>query len=158
MDADNRNSNRRFQDLTAETLDDKTQKVKVKKFLRNKATTYTAEMIKGRREWLAELTQTQLKHLAHFSEDAEDFKVIQCEDAETASLALKASHPSLLITDIKLTGKMSGIELAHLARMIDPTLRVVVISGQPPASPLPDGVTFFSKPVYPVALIREATH
>ena len=79
MDADKRNSDRRFQDLTAETSDDETQKVKVKKFLRNKATTYTAEMIKSRREWLAELTQTQLKHLAHFSEDPEDFKgKIEC--------------------------------------------------------------------------------
>jgi DNA-binding NtrC family response regulator len=56
-----------------------------------------------------------------------DFQVIQCEDAETASLALKARHPSLLITDIKLTGKMNGIELAHFARMMDPALRVVVI-------------------------------
>jgi hypothetical protein len=73
MDADERNSDRRFQDLTAEASDDETQKVKVKKFLRNKATTYTAEMIQSRREWLAELTQTQLKHLAHFSEDPEDF-------------------------------------------------------------------------------------
>ncbi|MBR0819294.1 response regulator [Bradyrhizobium liaoningense] len=87
-----------------------------------------------------------------------NFEVIQCEDAETASLALKARHPSLLITDINLTLKMNGIELARLARMIDPTLRVVVISGQPPASPLPDGVTFLSKPVYPVTLLREATH
>jgi two-component system cell cycle response regulator CpdR len=87
-----------------------------------------------------------------------DFDVIQCEDAETASLALTVRHPSLLITDINLTGKMSGIELAHFAHMIDPTLRVVVISGQPPPRPLPDGVTFFSKPVYPVELIREATH
>ena len=34
--------------------------------MRNKATTYTAEMIQSRREWLAELTHTQLKHLAHF--------------------------------------------------------------------------------------------
>ena len=74
MDADKRNSDRRFQGPTAGTSDDGTQKVKIKKFLRNKATTYTAEMIKSRREWLAELTQTQLKHLAHFSEDPEDFK------------------------------------------------------------------------------------
>jgi hydroxymethylglutaryl-CoA reductase (NADPH) len=78
-DTDKRNSDRRFQDLTAETSDDETQKVKVKKFLRNKATTYTAEMIQSRREWLAELTHTQLKHLAHFSEDPEDFKgKIEC--------------------------------------------------------------------------------
>ena len=86
------------------------------------------------------------------------FWVIQCEDAETASLALKTRHPALLITDINLVGKMSGIELAQLARAADPALRVMVISGQPPPSPLPDGVTFFSKPVYPIALIREATH
>ena len=87
-----------------------------------------------------------------------DFTVIKCEDAETASLALKARHPSLLVTDIKLTGKMNGLELAHLARMNDPMVRVVVISGQHPAAVLPEGVTFLSKPVYPVALIREATH
>jgi DNA-binding NtrC family response regulator len=71
---------------------------------------------------------------------------------------MKARHPSLLVTDINLTGKMKGLELAHLARMNDPMVRVVVISGQRPASALPDGVTFLSKPVYPVALIREAVH
>ena len=48
------------------------------------------------------------------------FRVIQCEDAETASLALKARHPALLITDINLMGKISGIELAQLARTADP--------------------------------------
>ena len=87
-----------------------------------------------------------------------DFTVIQCEDAETASLALKTHHPSLLITDVSLTGKMNGIELARLARTNDPMLRVVIISGKHLAAVLPDGVTFLSKPVYPVALIREATH
>jgi two-component system, cell cycle response regulator CpdR len=86
-----------------------------------------------------------------------DFDVIQCEDAETALLAIKARHPSLLITDVRLTGRMNGIELAHFARSNDSMLRVVVISGQPPSDALPEGVTFFSKPVYPVALIREAT-
>ena len=95
--------------------------------------------------------------IALLSEES-DFTVIQCDDAETASLALKARHPSLLVTDIKLTGKMNGVELAHLARMNDPMVRVVVISGNRPATALPDGVTFLSKPVYPVALIREATH
>jgi DNA-binding NtrC family response regulator len=87
-----------------------------------------------------------------------NFRVIQCEDAETACLALKACHPALLITDVSLTGKMNGVELAHLARMNDPVMRVVVISGQNPAAVLPDGVTFLPKPVYPVTLIREATH
>jgi two-component system, cell cycle response regulator CpdR len=86
-----------------------------------------------------------------------NFTVILCDDAETAFLALYSRHPSVLITDINLIGKMNGLELARLARMNDPMLRVVVISGQHPAAALPDGVTFLSKPVCPAALIREAT-
>ena len=87
-----------------------------------------------------------------------DFQVIQCEDAETASLALKMRHPILLVTDVNLAGRMNGIELAHYARTNNPALRVVVISGQSPMTALPDGVTFLEKPVYPTTLIYEATH
>lgn len=91
--------------------------------------------------------------------EASDFQVIQCEDAETASLALKMRHPVLLVTDVNLAGRMNGIELARFARTNNPALRVVVISGQAaPTTALPDGVAFLSKPVYPTALIREATH
>jgi DNA-binding LytR/AlgR family response regulator len=50
----------------------------------------------------------------------------------------------VLVTDIDLTGKMNGMELARLARIYDPMLRVVVISGQHPAAVLPEGVTFLS--------------
>jgi DNA-binding NtrC family response regulator len=87
-----------------------------------------------------------------------DFEVVQCEDAETASLAIKVRHPSLLITDLNLAGSMDGIELAQLARQHDPDMRVVVISGNPPVSALPDGVKFLSKPLYPTTLLQEATH
>jgi two-component system, cell cycle response regulator CpdR len=87
-----------------------------------------------------------------------DFEVIQCEDAETASLALEIWHTSLLITDVDLTGDMDGIELAHLARQHAPDMRVLVISGNPLESALPDGVKFLSKPLYPTTLLREATH
>jgi DNA-binding NtrC family response regulator len=85
-----------------------------------------------------------------------DFDVIQCEDAETASLAIKMRHPSFLITDISLSGKMDGVQLAHFARQQAPGMRVVVISGQAPASALPEGVRFMSKPFYPINLLREA--
>jgi DNA-binding NtrC family response regulator len=87
-----------------------------------------------------------------------NFQVIQCEDAETAALALKKRHPVLLVTDVSLAGRMSGIELARLARATNPALRVVVISGQAPMAALPAGVTFLPKPVYPSTLVREATH
>jgi two-component system cell cycle response regulator CpdR len=87
-----------------------------------------------------------------------DFEVIQCEDAETASLAIKFRHPSLLITDVNLTGRMNGIELASLVRQVSPDTRVIVVSSNPPASALPDGVKFLSKPLYPTTFLQEANH
>ncbi len=83
-----------------------------------------------------------------------DYDVIQCEDAETAELAL-SRRPALLVTDVTLVGDMTGIELAERAREVDPALRVIVMSGQPPAKTLPEGVTFFAKPFYAIELIRE---
>jgi two-component system cell cycle response regulator CpdR len=87
-----------------------------------------------------------------------DFDVVQYEDAEAASLAIKTRHPSLLITDVNLAGRMDGVELARLARQQDPHMRVVVISGEPRPNSLPDDVTFYSKPVYPITLLREAAY
>jgi two-component system, cell cycle response regulator CpdR len=86
-----------------------------------------------------------------------DYNVIQCEDGETAELALKSRHPALLVTDVTLVGEMTGIELMEHAREADPTMRVIVMSGKPLPSALPDGVTFFAKPFYPIELIRELT-
>jgi two-component system, cell cycle response regulator CpdR len=87
--------------------------------------------------------------------DETDYNVIQCEDAETAELALKNLHPALLVTDVTLVGQMTGIELVERGREINPDLRVIVMSGRPPTRDLPDGVTFFAKPFYPIELIRE---
>ena len=87
--------------------------------------------------------------------DETDYNVIQCEDAETAVLALKNLHPTLLVTDVALVGQMTGIDLVERAREINPALRVIVMSGRPPARDLPQGVTFFAKPFYPIELIRE---
>ena len=60
-----------------------------------------------------------------------NFEVLQCEDAETAALALKAKHPSLIITDINLVGKMDGVDLAHFAQQQNADVRIIVISGRP---------------------------
>lgn len=86
------------------------------------------------------------------------FEVLQCEDAESATMVLKAHHAAVLITDVNLIGKMTGIELAHIARTIDPDLRILVTSGRPCQSTLPSNVTFLAKPVYPVDLVRMATN
>lgn len=85
-----------------------------------------------------------------------NFDVLQCEDAETATLALKMRHPSLIITDVNLVGKMDGVDLAHYARQHDAGVRIIVISGRPLPRPLPAGAKFFAKPVHPTALLAEA--
>lgn len=85
-----------------------------------------------------------------------NFDVLQCEDAETAALAVKARHPSLIVTDISLVGKMNGIDLAHFAQQQNADMRIIVISGRPLPRPLPPGAKFLTKPIYPTALLAEA--
>ncbi|QOZ54441.1 response regulator [Bradyrhizobium sp. CCBAU 53338] len=85
-----------------------------------------------------------------------NFDVLQCEDAETAALALKVRHPSLMVTDINLVGKMDGVDLAHFAKQHNADMRIIVISGRPLPRPLPPGAKFFTKPVYPTMLLAEA--
>lgn len=97
----------------------------------------------------------QREMLALLLED-NNFEVLQCEDAETAALALKARHPSLIVTDINLVGKMDGVDLAHFAQQQDANVRIIVVSGRPLPRPLPPGVKFLSKPVYPRVLLAEA--
>jgi len=85
----------------------------------------------------------------------EQYDVIQCEDAETAALALAKRHPSLLVTDVNLEGAMTGLELAEKARRLDSGIKVIVISGSP-APQLPEGIAFFTKPFHAHDLLREA--
>ncbi|MBR0685372.1 response regulator [Bradyrhizobium manausense] len=85
-----------------------------------------------------------------------NFDVLQCEDAETAALALKVRHPSLMVTDVNLVGKMDGVDLAHFAQQYNADMRIIVISGRPLPRPLPPGAKFFTKPVYPTVLLAEA--
>jgi DNA-binding response OmpR family regulator len=88
--------------------------------------------------------------------EGSNFEVLQCEDAETAALALKMRHPSLIVTDINLVGKMDGVDLAYLAQRQDADMRIIVISGRPLPRPLPPGAKFFTKPIYPTTLLAEA--
>jgi two-component system cell cycle response regulator CpdR len=87
-----------------------------------------------------------------------ELDVIQCESAEAAELVLQKNSGclALMITDVHLAGRMSGVELAHLAKQRDPRLDVVVTSGRPLRQPLPDGAKFWSKPWAPLDVLREA--
>jgi DNA-binding NtrC family response regulator len=87
-----------------------------------------------------------------------DYDVISCESAEAAELVLSrcGSRVVLLMTDVRLAGRMTGVELAHIAKQRYPRLTVVVTSGQPPSQPLPGGAKFWSKPWAPLDVLREA--
>lgn len=71
-----RHNERRYMELVREleSIEAEIAGPKVKSFLRSKSTTFTPDIIRERREWLSQLTKTQLHHIAQFSEDADEFK------------------------------------------------------------------------------------
>lgn len=87
-----------------------------------------------------------------------DYAVIQCESAEAAELVLDKHSGSLalMITDVSLAGRMSGVELARIATARNPGLDVIVTSGRALAEPLPEGARFWSKPWAPLDILRAA--
>jgi two-component system, cell cycle response regulator CpdR len=87
-----------------------------------------------------------------------EYEVILCETAEEALLVLDrwGRKLSLLMTDVNLAGRMTGTELAAIARSRHPSLDVVVTSGKPLSGRLPDGVKFWAKPWAALDVLREA--
>jgi len=87
-----------------------------------------------------------------------DYAVIQCESGEAAEIVLDkySSSLALMITDVSLAGRMSGVELARIATARNPHLDVVITSGRALAEPLPDGAKFWSKPWAALDVLREA--
>jgi len=87
-----------------------------------------------------------------------EYEVFLCETAEEALLVLdrKGRKLSLLMTDVNLAGRMSGVELAAIARQRHPLLDVVVTSGKTLNEKLPDGVKFWAKPWAALDVLREA--
>ena len=87
-----------------------------------------------------------------------EFDVIECETGEAAELVLQrnAKGLALMMTDVGLAGAMNGVELAHVAKKCNPTLDVIVTSGNPLPQELPEGAQFWKKPWAPLDVIREA--
>jgi CheY-like chemotaxis protein len=87
-----------------------------------------------------------------------EISVIQCENAEEALRVLEkmGGCVSMMFTDVNLTGKIDGVELAHFATQCYPNIHVIVTSGLALTKSLPEGVMFMSKPWLPLDLLREA--
>ena len=89
-------------------------------------------------------------------EEAE-FQVFSCESAEAALRLLDkyGSVLSLLVTDVRLAGTMTGADLAYVAKHRHPNLSIIVTSGS--AEPtLPQDTLFMPKPWRALDILREA--
>ena len=69
-------------------------------------------------------------------------------NGEEASAWLKDGHPDLLFADVNMPGGISGVELARLARLAQPSLRVLLTSGEAAPDPawLSSGGHYLNKP------------
>ena len=82
----------------------------------------------------------------------------EASDADEA-MALLETHPEIrvLVTDVKMPGWMSGIDLARQAAKKWPEICIMVTSAYYTADEveLPENMTLFPKPFSPEALVRE---
>lgn len=86
-----------------------------------------------------------------------DLKVVECESAEAAAIAMEHLRGTLVMifVDVNLAGRMNGVELALLARQKLPHVSVVLTSGS--ALPkIPAHTLFMQKPWRALDLLRVA--
>lgn len=88
------------------------------------------------------------------------FEVLEENSAEAATDHI-ADRPDidLLITDIRLAGEFSGLDLAHWVTQNRPSIRVLAVSGFPKSlvsSSRPDLYDFLKTPFSPALLISKA--
>lgn len=76
-----------------------------------------------------------------------EMSVIQCESAEAAELVMNklGRAVSLLFTDVRLAGHMSGLELADKAKARYPGMTVIITSGRD-CPQVPKDTRFMPKP------------
>ena len=86
-----------------------------------------------------------------------DMKVVECETAEAAALAMEHLRDTLVMmfVDVKLAGRMNGVELAALARQKLPHVSVILTSGSH-VSKIPSNTVFMQKPWRALDLLRAA--
>jgi DNA-binding NtrC family response regulator len=86
-----------------------------------------------------------------------EFHVFACESAEAALGILDkyGSAMSLVVTDVQLAGRMTGADLARVAKHRHPNLSVIVTSGSTEPA-LPSDTVFMPKPWRALDILREA--
>ena len=77
-------------------------------------------------------------------------RVVEADNAEEAVAYLRAhaGKVAMVFTDVRLPGRLDGVDVAQVARSLSPSTRVVVTSGHAGErlSALPRGATYMAKP------------
>ncbi len=77
------------------------------------------------------------------------YETVQCASAERA-LAIIQERPDIsgLITDVELSGRTNGFDLANAVSQARPELPIVIVSGRAAPDPerMPPGARFISRP------------
>jgi DNA-binding NtrC family response regulator len=78
--------------------------------------------------------------------DQASYNVVAAANATEGLFALDDPAIDLAVIDVKLTGRMNGVDVAREAMRRNPRLRVILISGAPPAADIGDLGPFLAKP------------
>jgi CheY-like chemotaxis protein len=88
------------------------------------------------------------------------FGVVECASAEAASVVMdeKLGEIAMIFTDMRLAGRLDGVDLAQLASSKYPEVAVLLTSGNPGErlKHLPEKAEFVQKPWLALDLLRRA--
>jgi len=85
----------------------------------------------------------------------EGFEVIQAADGEEAFEWCRRQSADVLVTDIRLPGKVDGWQIAERCRGHHPDLSVIYATGFSPVIPRPvPGGVFLQKPFHPDEIVN----
>jgi two-component system, response regulator PdtaR len=74
------------------------------------------------------------------------YTVVEAARADDALAIIKSRPIDLLFTDVQMPGSMDGLELARYVRRHWPRVGVLIASGKPASTELPNGSRFLRKP------------
>ena len=83
------------------------------------------------------------------------FEVIEAATGEEALSRCHDFHPDVLLTDIRLPGKVTGWDIAECCRKADPHLPVIYVTGFSHVDPrMVPGSVFLQKPYRAAEIVR----
>jgi len=91
-----------------------------------------------------------------------NLRVVECEDAEQAFVALCkfGEEIALIFTDVRLPGLLDGVDLAQRVKALWPRISIVVTTAYPGErlQALPGNVVYMPKPWLPLDVLMQAEH